>query len=212
MDLQPWNITVLGPAPVLSAAVRETDSSIRVTWENYAIPNARRLYLYRKVNPSSFTPSACDKGIAASAGYTLVGYVSAGTTSFVDNNNGQGLDLTQTYSYRLYADSNAPKGGTSVASNEITTGRLTGVSDEIRQQISFYPNPTAGVLTVNAPAAVKVKAAQVFSPVGKSMASLIPQKSAGGWSFDVRHLPDGLFLLRLQTDHGTLTYKLVIKR
>ncbi|WP_210466382.1 T9SS type A sorting domain-containing protein [Rufibacter roseolus] len=212
VDLQPWRITVLGPAPTLTAAVRETDASIRLTWETYAVPNARRLYIYRKVNPSNLTPSACDKGIPTMAGYSLIGSVTAATTSYVDNNNGRGLDLSQDYSYRLYADFNAPKGGTSMASNEITTGRLTGISDEIKGQISFHPNPTTGILMVQAPTAVKVWAAQVFDPTGKVLTLLIPQKTAEEWILDVRHLPEGFYLLRLQTDQGTLAHKLVIQR
>ncbi|WP_207432666.1 T9SS type A sorting domain-containing protein [Sabulibacter ruber] len=88
---------------------------------------------------------------------------------------------------------------------------VTGISEEWKQQISFYPNPASGVLSVKAPAAVKVRAAQAFNSVGKQVTSLLPQKSAEGWVLDVRHLPDGFYLLNLQTDQGPLVQRVVVK-
>ncbi|MFB9862315.1 T9SS type B sorting domain-containing protein [Rufibacter immobilis] len=119
VDLQPWRITVVGPPPVLLTAVPQSSSSIRLNWENYTCPNATRMYIYRKIGPSDFVPEACETGIPASAGYVLVGQVSAGVTTFLDNNNGRGLERNRTYCYRIYAEFPQPGGGKSIASNEL---------------------------------------------------------------------------------------------
>ncbi|GGK77584.1 hypothetical protein GCM10011405_26690 [Rufibacter glacialis] len=119
VDLRPWRITVVGPPPVLVNAVPKSGSSIQLTWQDYVCPNATTMYIYRKEGPSDFKPDACETGIPKSAGYTLVGQVSAGVTTFLDNNNGQGLARNRTYCYRIYAEFPQPKGGSSIASNEI---------------------------------------------------------------------------------------------
>ncbi|WP_205502071.1 T9SS type B sorting domain-containing protein [Rufibacter psychrotolerans] len=119
VDLQPWRITVVGPPPVLVSAVPQSSSSIRLTWNTYTCPNATTMYIYRKEGPSDFEPDVCETGIPASAGYTLVGQVSAGVVTFLDNNNGQGLERNKTYCYRIYAEFPLPGGGNSIASNEV---------------------------------------------------------------------------------------------
>jgi gliding motility-associated-like protein len=117
--LQPWRITVVGPPPVLVSAVPQTSSSIRLNWSAYTCPNATIMYIYRREGPSDFVPDACETGIPASAGYTLIGQVSAGVVTFLDNNNGQGLERNKTYCYRIYARFPEPSGGESIASNEV---------------------------------------------------------------------------------------------
>ncbi|MFC6999213.1 T9SS type B sorting domain-containing protein [Rufibacter roseus] len=119
VDLQPWRITVVAPPPVLTLAVPASSNSIRLTWENYTCPNAETMYIYRKEGPSGFDPSTCDTGIPASAGYTLVGQVNAGVVTFLDDNNGAGLERNRTYCYRIYAGFPEPGRGESIASNEV---------------------------------------------------------------------------------------------
>ncbi|RNI29263.1 T9SS type B sorting domain-containing protein [Rufibacter latericius] len=119
VDLQPWRITIVGPPPVLVSAVPQSSSSIRLNWNPYTCPNATTMFIYRKEGPSDFRPDTCTTGIPASAGYTLVGQVSAGVVTFLDNNNGQGLERNKTYCYRIYAEFPQPAGGSSIASNEV---------------------------------------------------------------------------------------------
>lgn len=116
VDVQPWRITVVGPPPVLSSAEPVTSTSIKLTWNAYACANADKIYIYRKEGPTVFNPTACDVGIPQSLGYTLVGTVNANATEFID---AQGLTRNRTYCYRIYADFQAPKGGSSIASNEL---------------------------------------------------------------------------------------------
>lgn len=118
-DLKPWRISVVGPPPVLVSAVPQTSSSIRLNWSAYTCPNATRMYIYRREGPSNFKPGPCETGIPASAGYVRVGEVSAGVTTFLDNNGGKGLERNKTYCYRIYAEFPEPGGGSSIASNEL---------------------------------------------------------------------------------------------
>src|SRR5690606_27638928 len=52
-------------------------------------------------------------------GYQLIDSVPAGTSSYVDDNNGQGLASGAQYCYRLVAAFPLPKGGESYVSDEI---------------------------------------------------------------------------------------------
>jgi hypothetical protein len=125
IDERTWRITVVGPAPqnLLAVPAAGALTSAVLTWNPYICTNASQIYIYRKVNSSSFVPGPCDTGIPASAGYTRIGTVPATATSFTDSNlnaNGvaQGLDRGQTYCYRIYAEFPLPAGGSSIASQE----------------------------------------------------------------------------------------------
>ena len=59
-------------------------------------------------------------GIPSSTGFVKVGYAGGSTTtSFVDNDNGQGLQFGKEYTYRIVAV--YPNGTESKISNEITS-------------------------------------------------------------------------------------------
>ncbi|WP_099092908.1 gliding motility-associated C-terminal domain-containing protein [Hymenobacter sedentarius] len=131
IDEKTWRITVIGPAPqnlraTPTVGTGTNPNSVRLDWNTYQCANASRIYIYRKINPSSFQPGPCETGIPPSAGYTLVGSVPANATTFTDNNtssNGTvlGLDRGQTYCYRIYAEFPLPAGGASIASQEACT-------------------------------------------------------------------------------------------
>ncbi|MBF9239376.1 gliding motility-associated C-terminal domain-containing protein [Hymenobacter sp. BT683] len=128
IDEKTWRITVIGPAPQSLRATPVIGSGtdrnrVQLNWNLYQCANASRIFIYRKLNPSSWSPDDCETRIPASAGYTLVGSVAATETSFLDRNadangNVRGLDRGQTYCYRIYAEFPLPKGGASIASQE----------------------------------------------------------------------------------------------
>jgi len=149
IDEKTWRITVVGPPPqnlraVAVAGNNGNPNTVTLNWNSYQCTNARNIYIYRKIGPSSFVPGPCDTGIPANAGYTRIATQPATATSFVDNT---ALDRGQTYCYRIYADFNLPKGGASIASAEACAafpGRpalLTNVDVEAT-------SPTAGRITV----------------------------------------------------------------
>lgn len=122
-DLQPWNITVVGPPPVLTG-IQGGASSVTINWNPYTCQNASVMKVYRREGKSNFVPDACQTGVPASTGYVLIGEVrknANGTwaTSFTDTNNGAGLKPGTEYCYITYAEFPAPAGGKSIASNEV---------------------------------------------------------------------------------------------
>lgn len=131
-DQRPWRIRVVGPPPQNLRATPVVGTggnvnSIVLNWNAYTCTNARNIYIYRKVNQSSFVPSACLTGIPASAGYVLIRTQPASDPpTFTDRNSdatgtARGLDRGVNYRYRIYADFPAPAFGESVASNEACT-------------------------------------------------------------------------------------------
>jgi gliding motility-associated-like protein len=116
-DLQPWNITVVGPPPQNLAAT-SSNGSTTLTWDPYVCENASTIRIYRREGPSGYVPDECETGVPGSTGYVLVGEVDAGEVTFFDDNNGAGLQAGVEYCYIIYAEFGAPGLGASLASNE----------------------------------------------------------------------------------------------
>ncbi|MCS6967897.1 MAG: gliding motility-associated C-terminal domain-containing protein [Cytophagales bacterium] len=119
-DFLTYRIRVIGPAPILQQPVyNPATRSATLTWNNYVCPNASTMLVFRRVGPSGWRPGPCETGIPASAGYELVGRVDPTTGRFIDTNGGRGLQPGITYCYRIYAIFPEPKGGESIASQEV---------------------------------------------------------------------------------------------
>ena len=173
IDERVWRVTVVGPPPTnLRAAA--TGSTARLTWDRYFCQNASRILIYRKENPSSWTPGACETGIPASTGYQQIGQVAANLQEFVDDNGGRGLDRGKTYCYRIYAEFPRPAGGASIASQEACV-TLQGRAALFTHVTVDRTDATTGQLTVrwtqpvsstgfNAPAGYRLYRAEGQSP------------------------------------------------
>lgn len=115
-----WNIRVVGPAPEwASATTNPLTRSASLQWDPYMCENAERIEIWRKVDSFAFEPDSCQTGMPEGLGYQLIDSVPAGTSSYVDDNNGQGLASGAQYCYRLVAAFPLPKGGESYVSDEI---------------------------------------------------------------------------------------------
>ncbi|WP_426490921.1 gliding motility-associated C-terminal domain-containing protein [Hymenobacter sp. 102] len=157
IDQRTWNITVIGPAPQNLRATLQ-GSTARLDWDSYSCQNpGAQILIFRRENSYRFTPGPCETGLPAAAGYTQVGSVGVGSRTFLDDNNGRGLDRGKTYCYRIYVQFASPGLGASIASNEdcVTlagrSARLTNVTvdrtDETNGQITVRwtkPTSTAG--------------------------------------------------------------------
>ncbi|MEJ8801741.1 T9SS type B sorting domain-containing protein [Pontibacter sp. H249] len=132
-DLQPWNITVVGPPPT-NLAVISSNRTVTVTWDPYICQNASTIRIYRREGPSGFVPDVCQTGVPASTGYVLIAEVGADETSYTDNNNGAGLKAGAEYCYIIYAEFPGPARGKSIASNEACVA--------IEQDIPYLTNVT----------------------------------------------------------------------
>lgn len=131
VDIKTWNVTVVAPAPVLTNIDVASSTSVNLTWDNYQIgcttnPDVE-IQVYRRIGSFDFAPEGCMIGIPEGSGYELIGTTEVGETSFLDDNEGSGLNPGSTYCYRLVATFPAPGGGISYASNELcTTIELSG--------------------------------------------------------------------------------------
>ena len=117
VDIQAWRVTVIGPKPTNLTATR-TGRSITLNWDNYQniCSNASEIFIWRKEGCSNWTPGTCDVGVPDGLGYTKIGRVTVGQTTFTDT---QGLKKGLSYSYRISAVFPAPSGGESQASDEV---------------------------------------------------------------------------------------------
>jgi gliding motility-associated-like protein len=124
-DIDNMDIRVLGPAPHLVNALPE-GKVIRVIWSGYGTNVIAGFNIYRRDGASTFKPDSCTAGIPSGTGFIKVGYIAGSTTtSFADNDNGQGLQFGKEYTYRIVAV--YPNGAESKSSNEITSTLVTGL-------------------------------------------------------------------------------------
>jgi gliding motility-associated-like protein len=124
-DIDNMKIKVLGPPPLIINAIPE-GKQIRLIWANYKTGAISGFSIYRREGSSAFLPDSCTSGIPSSAGFTKVGYAGgSSTTSFIDSDNGQGLQFGKEYTYRIVAV--YPNGTESKTSNEITSTLVSGV-------------------------------------------------------------------------------------
>jgi gliding motility-associated-like protein len=124
-DIDNIDIRVLGPAPHLINALPE-GKVIRVIWSGYNTNVIAGFSIYRREGASTFKPDSCTAGIPSGTGFIKVGYIGgSNTTSYADNDNGQGLQFGKEYTYRIVAV--YPNGTESKASNEVTSTLVTGL-------------------------------------------------------------------------------------
>ncbi|HRR16851.1 MAG TPA: hypothetical protein P5320_09000, partial [Bacteroidales bacterium] len=124
-DIDNFRIKVLGPAPHLLSASPE-GKFIRLEWDNYGTNVIAGFSIYRREGASTFQPDSCNEGIPASTGFVKVGYVSGSSTvTYIDTDNGQGLQFGKEYTYRIVAV--YPDGTESKASNEVTSTLVSGI-------------------------------------------------------------------------------------
>jgi len=123
-DIDNFRIRVLGPSPKLNSAVPE-GKFIRLNWDNYGTDVISGFAIYRKEGTSSFLPDSCTAGVPSSAGFIKAGYVAgSGTTSFIDTDNGKGLQFGVQYTYLITAV--YPDGTESKASNVVISTLIPG--------------------------------------------------------------------------------------
>ncbi len=124
-DIKHFKIKVLGPSPLLSTAVPE-GKSIRLNWQNYGTPEISGFNIYRREGTYTFNPDSCTAGLPGSTGYVKVGFIPGSlSVTFVDSDNGQGLQLGKEYSYRIVAVFS--NGAESKASKEVTASLVSGL-------------------------------------------------------------------------------------
>lgn len=108
VDFESVFIRVIAPAPTGLTAT-PSGSSMLLNWTtapcNDTLGSNPLLgyKIYRKDNCDPWIPDACETGVPAYTGYTLIGSTPPSVTAFTDNNSGQGLINGVDYSYVVIA-------------------------------------------------------------------------------------------------------------
>lgn len=116
VDLENWQVRVISPPPENLSATA-VGSSVILNWDKLDCGKAMGYQVYRKTGASAFVPDVCQTGLPASLGFKLIKDITdINTTTFTDNNDGEGLSIGNNYCYRIVAY--FPDGAESIASNE----------------------------------------------------------------------------------------------
>jgi gliding motility-associated-like protein len=114
--IKSMKILVVGPAPENLTAT-PMGNTIILNWDDYTCLNAKGYYIFRKADSTGFIPGYCQTGVPAYLGYAHIGTITnITTTTFLDDNGGQGLNRGIRYCYLIVAFYN--DGAESYASNE----------------------------------------------------------------------------------------------
>ncbi len=81
---------------------------------------------------------------------------------------------------------------------------ILGVSDFLADLITFYPNPMIDQLNVELSSAITILKASIYDVLGRSIEVEVVNKT-----INVEYLRSGIYVLRLETNLGVLTQKLV---
>jgi hypothetical protein len=81
---------------------------------------------------------------------------------------------------------------------------------ELQNQVKIYPNPTDGELRVTS-YELRVEGIEIFDLSGKTVgANLCVRPNGMGYiNIDISNLPDGMYFVRITTENGTTTEKII---
>jgi hypothetical protein len=82
-------------------------------------------------------------------------------------------------------------------------------TDEETQPISVYPNPAANELLVNT-GSETAKSIQLTDIAGRTVLQMQPLNSMV--NLNTTELPEGVYLIRIETSHGMETREIIISR
>ena len=81
--------------------------------------------------------------------------------------------------------------------------------------LRVYPNPTTGVLHIETQCIASLQDMEIYdvfgrkAPLNPPEGGRLPSFGGVGGGFDISHLPSGIYFVRIQTDKGIITRKIV---
>ena len=100
-----------------------------------------------------------------------------------------------------------------VIDNLSIQGPITGLENSIKNSFQIYPNPVSSdYFTIQLSPAFQGATISVINLQGQSVASLIYKSSQEEQKFFVGNLADGLYLVKVNSEVGVLTRKIIVKR
>jgi hypothetical protein len=102
-----------------------------------------------------------------------------------------------------YNDANGPERG---HVRVFEFGLVSGVNEEdLVNEIQLHPNPSSGIFTINVPDQTNIQSS-VFDALGKLVTT---SSEKGSFNLNLSDMPVGIYTLRLDTESGTVTKKLL---
>ncbi len=126
-----------------------------------------------------------------------------------------GLDSAASYQFRLFEyNRNTQTGGYALyklcncAMREVSMGSsgITSVTPESEQYV-IHPNPASAVLTIEQPEGGQAAYAITYNLEGKELMQQSLSAGQQEWHIDVRHLPQGLYILTLKNKDGLVLHR-----
>ena len=142
-DFHTTRIKVIAPKPEnLTTSVQA--NTITLNWDQSSCSQAIRYKIYRKLGVSGWSPGECETGVPATVGFQLIGTTNSLTsTTYSDDNNGQGLVIGEEYCYRVVAC--FPDGAESIASDEVCDHLVKDVAVITRVNVNTTDQSTGAI-------------------------------------------------------------------
>ena len=96
----------------------------------------------------------------------------------------------------------------------ITIGDGVGIESITNDELRVYPNPTTGELKIEN-GKLKIENVEIFDVMGRKAplnppeGGRLPSFGGVGGGFDISHLPSGIYFVRIQTETGVITQKII---
>jgi len=141
--------------------------------------------------------------------YSHIGIAEGDVTSYVDND----MVSVNNY-YKVTAVNTIPGNGTCESSPGMAVGgihdyvyvQVTG-QEEMEYEVTVYPNPTEGTLNVNA---VGLKRVVVMNALGQMIYDSMVD--AETFSVDLGRFGEGMYLIHIHTENGTVVRKVMVTK
>jgi uncharacterized protein YjdB len=183
--------TVNGFSATCTITVTIPIDTILITPNELTLPLKGAKALKAEVIPSNAT----NKTVVWSSSNTAIATVSSSGTVTAKSVNG---------TVEIYA-TNTASGKRGVCIVTVGTGKsapVEGLEGNL-DDIIVYPNPTRGEL--------RIENVEIFDLMGRSVGANNIRPNENEISIDISHLPSGVYFIRIQTENGAVTKK-VVKR
>lgn len=146
-----------------------------------------------------------ERSVGTNSNYIEIGTVSSDVFVFDDLD----AESKTNYFYRVLSRNN---GGDSDYSNEVSSGLITGLVDDLlNQAISIYPNPSSGVFNLKVEGSVfsmiKIEVVNVLGiTIFKYAMEGTDQK---GQQLDLSNQPNGIYVVKVRTDQASSIYRIM---
>ncbi|MBD0402246.1 T9SS type A sorting domain-containing protein, partial [Flammeovirga sp. EKP202] len=120
-------------------------------------------------------------------------------------NNSVIVNTTGDYNYTI---TNSNYDNIVLTSFPIKVDGVTNIEGPINNKISIYPNPTENIATVQTTENIKILDVQIYDVTGKKYKIETNVRSITQWTLDLTKVPNGMYLINVQTDQGITLLKI----